>query len=104
MNVGVKGLEVLNSWKYILPSCIETCKLCILSLSCSMQAESVFNGALASLITTKAVDSRVEEDKFSSQRRLLIQDNKGTSSSETARLKLEQVDNSCTCLLRMRAT
>lgn len=71
-----------------------------------MQAESVFNGALASLITTKAVDetSRVEEDKFSSQRRLLIQDNKGTSSSETARLKLEQVDKSCTFLLRMRAT
>lgn len=71
-----------------------------------MQAESVFNGALASLITTKAVDetSRVEEDNFSSQRRLLIQDNKGTSSSETARLKLEQVDKSCTFLLRMRAT
>lgn len=66
----------------------------------------MFNGALASLITTKAVDetSRVEEDKFSSQRRLLIQDNKGTSSSETARLKLEQVDKSCTFLLRMRAT
>lgn len=71
-----------------------------------MQAASVFNGALASLITTKAVDetSRVEEDKFSSQHRLLIQDNKGTSSSETARLKLEQVDKSCTFLLRMRAT
>lgn len=66
----------------------------------------MFNGALASLITTKAVDetSRVEEDNFSSQRRLLIQDNKGTSSSETARLKLEQVDKSCTFLLRMRAT
>lgn len=66
----------------------------------------MFNGALAFLITTKAVDetSRVEEDKFSSQRRLFIQDNKGTSSSETARLKLEQVDNFCTCLLRMRAT
>ena len=66
----------------------------------------MFNGALAFLITTKAVDetARVEEDKFSSQRRLFIQDNKGTSSSETARLKLEQVDNSCTCLLRMRAT
>lgn len=66
----------------------------------------MFNGALASLITTKAVDetSRVEEDKFSSQHRLLIQDNKGTSSSETARLKLEQVDKSCTFLLRMRAT
>jgi hypothetical protein len=67
-----------------------------------MQAESVFNGALASLITTKAVDetSRVEEDKFSSQRRLLIQDNKGTSSSETASLKLELVDNSCTFFIK----
>lgn len=57
----------------------------------------MFNGALASLISTKVVDksSHVEDDKSCSQRRLLIQDNKGASSLETARLKLEQVDNSC---------